>query len=278
MRLERTTQFEPYRRWLVAQGLSTNTIEQRVEFAHSRVRGWGTLDQPAHVVAEWLGLFDGWTKRTYLNHLRSLYTWLVETGEVSRSPVERYRFPRMPPPRANPLSEHQVAAVLSNAAGDLRAWLLLGLFAGLRCHEIAKVRGEDVTENQLFVIGKGGVHAALPTHPVLWSLAQEYPRQGWWFPSNRGAREYVSESQVGNRVRWHFRGHGIDQGAIHRCRHTYGTDLARAGVQPRIVQDLLRHRSLDTTMRYIAVSDPERAAAIRTLGPSEVLHRIPGER
>jgi integrase len=254
-----------YAPWLSQQGLARNTIEQRVQFAESRIRAWGTLDQPAHVVTTWLNGFQGWTRRTYLNHLRSLYTWLVETGGVAVSPVGRFRTPAAPPPRPHPLSPHELELAIGTADGDLLAWLLLGYLAGLRCHEIAKVRGEDITETAFYVLGKGGQEAVLPTHPLLWDLAQSYPRQGWWFPSVQARREFVSESQIGNKIRDHFRAIGIESGAVHRLRHSYGTTLARNGVQVRVVQDLMRHASLDTTMRYIEVDSAEKAAAVRTL-------------
>lgn len=148
----------------------------------------------------------------------------------------------------------------------MAAWLLLGSLAGLRCHEIAKVAGEDIDERSLYVLGKGGQEAVLPTHPVLWELAQSYPRRGYWFPSVQQKREFVSTSQVGNKIRVHFRACGIEgEGAVHRLRYSFGTNLARSGAQMRVVQDLMRHKSLETTMRYVAVDSDERIAAMRML-------------
>lgn len=254
-----------YKNWLIAHGLARTTIEQRVEFAQARIREWGTLDQPAHVVVPWLSQFQGWTRRTYLNHLRSVYAWMIETGALEASPVARMRTPPPPPPRPSPLTSEELTAALTAATGDLRAWLLLGYLAGLRCHEIAKIRGEDIDERALYVLGKGGQEAVLPTHELLWQLAQSYPRHGYWFPSPQAKRAFVSESQIGNKVRAHFRSLGIENGSVHRLRHSYGTSLARQGTQIRIVQDLMRHRSLDTTMRYVLVDEEEKRRAVGLL-------------
>lgn len=55
--------------------------------------------------------------------------------------------------------------------------ILLAALAGLRAHEIAKVRGEDVdpVERTLRVTGKGNVTAVLPLHRDLVELAATMP-------------------------------------------------------------------------------------------------------
>lgn len=259
------TDISEYGKWLVERGMATSTIKQRMEFADRQLREWGDLDQPAYVIADWLGQHTGWTKLTYFNHMRSLYRWLVATGQVEVDPLVNYRRPPTPAPRPKPLAAHHLEAVLEAARGDTRTWLLLGLLAGLRSHEIAKFHGADINETTVYVMGKGGQAAILPTHPALWALAQQYPVDDWWFPSPQARREYVSKSHVENTIRALFRECGVDTGAVHRLRYSYGTNLSRAGVRTRVIQDLLRHKSLATTQRYLDVTDEERAAAIRML-------------
>jgi integrase/recombinase XerD len=61
-----------------------------------------------------------------------------------------------------------------------------------------------------------------------------------------------------------FKANGIE-GSIHRCRHTYATQLLRAGVNIRVVQTLMRHASLTSTQIYTAVDEDERRDAINRL-------------
>jgi site-specific recombinase XerD len=136
------------------------------------------------------------------------------------------------------------------------AWLTLALYAGLRAHEIAKIRGEDVTEDTIYVRGKGGVDAQIPTHPVVWALALDRPRTGWWFPSSASTLGHVRSTSVSTETTKLFTANGIE-GSIHRCRHTYATQLLRAGANIRVVQELMRHKSLSSTQIYTAVDEEE---------------------
>lgn len=255
-----------FRLWLTGQGMSASTIKQRCDFLEARLRSWGTMDHAPAFVAAWLTQYQGWTRRTYHGHLVSIYEFLIDSGALVTNPVGRIRPGPMPAGKPNPLDPADLERVLSTAHGHLLAWLLLGFLAGLRCFEIAKIRGDDISATTLFVHGKGGQDAILPTHPDLWKLAQEYPSDGWWFPSVQAKRDHISEGQIGAKIREHLRENGVvGRGSIHRLRHTYLTQLSRNGVPVRVLQELARHKSLATTQLYLEVNSAEKVAAIRSL-------------
>lgn len=244
--------------------LSVRTIEQRAAFAEARLRQWGTWEVEPAIISAYLAGFRGHTLRTYYDHLRALYAWLVESGRIESSPLEEVKRPPTPKPRPRPLSREDARRALQAAAGDLRSYLLLGRLAGLRAHEIAKFAGEDIDADALYVFGKGGQAAIVPTHPLLWELAQTYPRSGYWFPSERAAAGHVTAHAVTMRVSRHFGRLGIE-GSSHRNRHLYGTELLRGGANLRVVQELMRHADLATTVRYLGVDQEEKLVAVRGL-------------
>lgn len=256
---------EDYADWLREWGCCSNTVDQRVKFAERMMREWGTLTPKTAVIIAWLDAHQGWTRRTYINHIKSVHGWLMETGELDHMPLERLRTPRTPKPKPMPLSVEQFAAAFDVDDARLRAWLLLGSLAGLRAHEIAKVHGRDIDERTIFVRGKGGDESMIPTHPLLWELAQNYPRDDYWFPSSQHARAHVSSELVGMRIRQRLRAVGVTHGAAHRLRYTFATRLADAGTPIRVVQELLRHSDLSTTMRYVQVTDDAMKVAISRL-------------
>lgn len=250
-----------YREWLTGRGLADSTIHARTKFYTWRLREWGTFSVPLATVAGWLSAYDGWSRHTYYGHLVSIYDWLVEVGRVTENPMRRVKPPPSPRPHPRPLSEGELTRALAHADGRTRACLLLGFLAGLRAHEVAKIHGRDMSRDGLYVLGKGGHGQMLPTHPLLWDLAQTYPRDGYWFPSPQNGRPHITSQTVTRSVTRLFRELGI-QGSSHRARHSFGTSLLRGGANLRVVQELMRHSSLATTAAYLGVDQDEKVTAV----------------
>lgn len=255
-----------YGEWLRSWSPSRSTVTARRTLAANRLAAWGLEGFTVENVQVWLGTtdFTAWSRVTYFHHLRDFCAWAVRAGYLEVDPMPEVRRPRRPKPLPRPLSDAEVDRALAGTSGQIRDWIVLAMLSGLRAHEIAKLRGEDVTETHIFVDGKGGVRAAIPTHPELWVMADRYPERGYWFVGRRG-NEHVNPNTVSVRVGEAFRSLGID-GSIHRARHTYATLLLRRGANLRVVQKLMRHASLATTEAYIAVSDSELSSAIGLLG------------
>lgn len=185
--------FGGFQAWLRANGCSENTIEDRlgvlVAFAHTHP-GFPHVS-PAQIT-DWLGRpgYAQWTHGAYYGHLHSYFTFALDAGVVAADPMARMHRPRSGKSVPRPLSEQQVAVVMAAARPNLRAWLTLGLYAGLRAHEIAKIRAEDVEADQLWVLGKGGEGVYLPTHPAIWALAASMPLAWRAGGSRRRARRW----------------------------------------------------------------------------------------
>jgi integrase/recombinase XerD len=261
------THMNGYEPWLRANNCGDRTVTERLGHLADFTRSHP--DFPAVTPGQltcWLGRpgFAPWSRATYYGHLRSYFTWATQTGIVTADPMARMRRPRPRHCAPRPLTPAQVHAVTSAATNqNMHAWLTLGLYAGLRAHEIAKIRGEDVDADQLYCLGKGGQGAYVPTHPLIWRLAASMPAYGWWFPTC-STSGHVTSMHVSTKTTELFAANGIT-GSIHRTRHTFATELLRAGVNVRVVQTLMRHESLASTQIYTAVDEDERRDAINLL-------------
>lgn len=252
-----------YVEWLRSWGAADRTVEARKQLIASRLAEWGIGGMTTANIRTWLARpnLKKWTRSTYHGHLKSFCDWATAAGYLDENPMDHVRKTRPPRGRPRPLSEAEVDQVLSIVQGEVRAWILLGLLAGLRSSEIAKIRGEDVSLEGIWVEGKGDTRELLPIHPALWELAQRMPRSGYWFAREDG---HIRSQQVSLTVGRLFHALGI-AGSIHRCRHTYGTRLLRAGVNIRTVQRLMRHATLETTANYTAVDEDEMRDAVTLL-------------
>lgn len=268
---ELTAVADEYERFLHLCRHAEPTVKVRVNLARSRLAEWGLTGFTSDGIFEWLGRpgLSDWTRATYYANLKDLCSFLVAAGHLDASPMEDglLHKPKRPRSLPRPLTAEQLGRVLAAAEGRVRDWVVLALLAGLRVHEIAKLRGEDVSPDGIFVKGKGGVEAVLPCHSDLWAMAQRYPRRGWWFPSPAGG--HLEPDTITAHVSLLFRQLGI-AGSIHRLRHTYATGLLRSGVNVRVVQQLMRHGSLETTALYTAVDEEEKRAAIDLLPTTAV--------
>lgn len=153
-----------------------------------------------------------------------------------------------------------------------RAVVLLMLLGGLRSAEVRGLllRDIDIGRRRLRVLGKGGKERVVPVDGAFFAelgayLRTERPR-GLTTPECfvvlRGPTLGAPMSEAG--LRSLFRRHRDSSGQLrvrpHRLRHTYGTELAAAGIDLLVLRELMGHASPETTARYVHLSNEHLAA------------------
>jgi len=152
-----------------------------------------------------------------------------------------------------------------------RAVALLMVLGGLRAAEVRSVRLADVDmgRRQLRVVGKGGRERVVPvdgaffTELVAYLRAERPPgcRTPECFVVLRGPTRGAPMTEAGMRkiFRIHRERSGATRVRPHRLRHTYGTELASAGMDLLVLRQLMGHASPETTAAYVHLS-PETLA------------------
>jgi integrase len=261
----------------LAQGLSLRTVEERSRVLRRLRAGTGadpvTVDSAT--LARWLA-GQPWsqsTRATYDSYLRCWFGWVRDEELRADDPMPR-RKPKAPRRQARPVTDAHLRRLLATRMHKrTRVMILLCSFAGLRVHEVAKLRGEDVdlVARQLHVVGKGGVAATIPLHPLLVAAAGTMPRTGWWFPTHVGNRNGPAAPILGRSVSsivgQAMRRAGIPRGTAHRLRHWYATHLVDSGTDLATTQSLLRHASIGTTQLYVLVGESKRVRGVNRLNP-----------
>ena len=153
-----------------------------------------------------------------------------------------------------------------------RAMVLAMLLGGLRSAEVRGLLLADVDmgRRRLRVMGKGGKERHVPVDAAFFTEVAAYLR--WERPPGlatpecfvvlRGPTAGAPISAAG--MRSLFRRHRELSGAMrvrpHRLRHTYGTELASAGIDLLVLRALMGHVSPETTARYVHLSVEQLAA------------------
>lgn len=262
-----------------AQSLSERTITERRRVITQMARTTGTdpADLTPETLTAWLAtLPSAVTRDAYYSITRAWCQWLVRAGHRDDDPTIRVPRPRVPPSSPRPLTRPQVDAVLALPLRvHTRTKVILAAWAGMRIHEIARIRGEDldVAGETIRITGKGGRTDVVPAHPIILERAAEagYPARGYWFPSPTTTGRPVAARTVGTVIARALRRAGV-HGTAHQLRHFFATELLEAGADSRIVQTLMRHASLATTGRYMGVSAAQQRHALQSLnGPTTTI-------
>ena len=135
-------------------------------------------------------------------------------------------------------------------------------FAGLRIHEAVKVVPSDIKDGFLSVIGKGNKYAKIP---ISSRMKNEIERIGYDFDLSRLTEHTaymrlrdIAKNSLGNT----FSGTAHP----HRFRHSFASNLIRAGVNVKSVQKLMRHSNIQTTLNiYSHIIEEDLSADIEKM-------------
>jgi integrase/recombinase XerC len=180
------------------------------------------------------------------------------------------RQPRRLPESVEPA---EVSAFVADLATHRdRAMALAMVLGGLRAAEVRSLRLADVDMGlrRIRVIGKGSRERTVPVDGAFFAEVSAYVRTerpaGCRTPECfvvlRGPTTGAAMTEAG--LRRIFRTHRARSGAVrvrpHRLRHTYGTELATAGIDLLVLRELMGHASPETTALYVHLSSDTLAA------------------
>lgn len=153
-----------------------------------------------------------------------------------------------------------------------RAMALVMLVGGLRAAEVRSLRLVDVDRGmrRVKVVGKGNKERTVPVDAVFFVELGNYLRSERppgcptpeCFVVLRGPTRGAAMTEAGMRkiFRTHRERSGSTRVRPHRLRHTFGTELATAGIDLLVLRELMGHSSPETTAAYVHLSSETLAA------------------
>ena len=200
-------------------------------------------------------------------HFQRFYTTQspLGYGRPRRAVASSFRL-REPRRVVVPLSAEEVAQFWASFR-TFRDLALAGLMLldGLRSCEVLGLQLEDLNlaDAQISVLGKGNKRRVLPLAGELISVLQNYLRlerpltnSPYLFVSLKGPKRGRPMTRAGLRrlFRYHRLISETPRANPHRLRHTFGTDMVRAGISLPALQHLMGHSQFRTTMIYIELA------------------------
>jgi integrase/recombinase XerD len=174
------------------------------------------------------------------------------------SVVEDLPGPKRPIRLPEVLSRDEVERLIQCAASPLHRILLLTLYAtGVRREELVRLKISDLDTDRMLIRirqGKGRKDRDIMLSPALLAELRRYWRSAnpkpttYLFPG-RGPHPNTEVQQAAQRAGLGKRVHP------HTLRHCFATHLLESGADLRTIQLLLGHADLDTTSRYLHLSE-----------------------
>lgn len=253
-----TSTFKDFSRFLA--GTERESTSRSLDSAAMRAFGTWLMETPTR----------GWRGNTTrsvhgvhgrLRDMRAFTKWLVEENIIEQAP--KVVLPKLPDEEFPILSDQQVQLLLNcrhlAAAGPQairnRALIALMLDTGIRRSEAAGITWEDVelADHLVRVRGKGNKQRRVPFSTGAAAWLKDWMRvrgQGeeplFWLTSN-GIYSLFRRIRVETGIPLH----------PHQLRHTCATVLVRNNVDVASVQRILGHAAIDTTLKYLTLSDDD---------------------
>ena len=223
---------------------------------------------------------------SYLINLQTFYNWLKKHGHISeRVGVQKIKVSEK---SIKPFSEDQMQMIkdrilwrMENAVGQQKAFKVfykchlrayyVARYAGLRCGELVNLRLSDIDldTREIWVrdvgdsIVKGAREESVPMGDTLYEfikrdLGDRSVYEKWFLDSGFGYKAYSRSMNLSNAMKVHLDALGISGiKPLHGFRAAFCRNLGISGAPLPILKDLMRHKDLQTTLRYMDIHSPK---------------------
>lgn len=201
------------------------------------------------------------TAESYRTILMSMFSWMTQNGIIPKNPMENIKPIKHPNAIKTSFTPVEVDALKSACKKKVdRAMVELLLSSGLRCEELCNLKWDDVnfiTKDITVIEGKGNKNRITMMDDVTRKYLQEY-RDSLDYKSDyvfavkyRGEIKQRTTDSVWRRLKALAKQAVVPEVNPHKFRHTFATTLYKRGLDVRMIQKLLGHSNLNTTMIYI---------------------------
>lgn len=211
--------------------------------------------------------------------LKSFFKYLLNNGTIKADPASLVKMPKTQRKEPSYLTEQEYKRLLrvvkNNSTKFFKprdtAIIMLMLGMGLRLSELVGLDVGDVNfeDGSIKVTRKGNQERTLPANDEVMISVQRYlkTRKGTLpkdplFLSKQNRR--IDSGSVWHLVKKYLKQARIEKDKLspHTLRHTFATTLLKQGENILTIKELLSHRNLRTTERYLHINGEELKSAV----------------
>lgn len=205
--------------------------------------------------------------------LKCMLNKAIEWGKADDNPARKVKLFKENNKRIRYLEKEQIRQLMDACAPHLKPIVTVALFTGMRQSEIFGLKWQNIHfERSLIYIPhtKSGERQQVPMSDIVKRAIISVPKHpdSPYIFCNEDGRPYTNVRKSFDAA---LKKCGIIDFHFHDMRHTFASQLVMAGVDIKSVQELLRHKSIEMTMRYAHLSADHKMRAVeilnRQLGP-----------
>jgi len=183
-----------------------------------------------------------------LRHLSAAFSLAVNYGYLQSNPFKQVKKVQTPKKKPKYLTQIQAKELLELTKDrPIYQHIFISLYTGARISEVCNLKWKDVDlENRIIHIhGKGSKERIVPIPKILFEFLRTAIKTNGYV---------VTGSKNISNVTWRFRKYadklGFHEITFHNLRDTYASWLVQNGLNLKIIQELLGHDSIQTTLIY----------------------------
>jgi integrase len=210
-----------------------------------------------HKVGEGETLTDSTINR-YVAILKSAYIYGIENGKVDRHPISKRMILAENNEIVRYLTEDEERRLFQVMPKEYHSLVTVALHTGLRASEELKLKWSDIDWQQKLIYirdPKAGKDQTVPMRDIvietLKGIVRMFNNDHVFAGSGTEPRKKTIENRYWKE---YLRQAGIENFRWHDLRHTFGSRLAMDGVSIYDICRLMRHSSVNVTMRYAHLS------------------------
>jgi site-specific recombinase XerD len=198
--------------------------------------------------------------------IKKFFAFLQEHRMIANNPAVDVIPPLKEKRLPHVLKKNEYKALLFEAEKNPRDYAIIQtiLQTGLRISEVTNLTVGDVDLiNKTLTVrqGKGKVDRIIDLPDIAVAAISAYLKgrgegsDDKLFLSRNRKGMYVTTVRLA--VHKYLKKAGITRGAVHTLRHTFGTYKSLNGVPPKILQGIMGHKKLESTLLYVHLVDTE---------------------
>lgn len=203
------------------------------------------------------------TAHSRLNALKFYFEQVLKREkfffEIPR-PKKKHLLPKV-------FSQNEIAGILKSVTNlKHKCMLMLAYGAGLRVSEITTLKTTDINSQRMTIFiqaAKGKKDRLVSLSPVLLVMLREYAikykpnKKGWLFEGEKKDTAYSVRSLQEVLQAAKQKAGILRPGGMHSLRHSFATHLVERGTDVTMIQKLLGHNDIKTTLIYLHTSNKD---------------------